>query len=158
MSILPSFSWSQQHSRGNLCILTIVACIVQRIPVWWRWYCWVNPLAWTLNGLITSQLGDVVDVRIKDSAGGKGTSQTVSEYIQQDYGFSHGFLGSVASVQVVIIILFACVFALCLKFLNFQKRWHPYSYMKAWKLVWWQLQGNLVADLSLFHLLCDVFF
>uniref|UniRef100_A0A453KMP4 ABC transporter domain-containing protein n=1 Tax=Aegilops tauschii subsp. strangulata TaxID=200361 RepID=A0A453KMP4_AEGTS len=25
-----------------------------RIPIWWRWYYWLSPIAWTLNGLVTS--------------------------------------------------------------------------------------------------------
>lgn len=28
------------------------------IPVWWRWYYWCSPVAWTIYGLITSQVGD----------------------------------------------------------------------------------------------------
>ncbi|BBN01006.1 hypothetical protein Mp_2g03890 [Marchantia polymorpha subsp. ruderalis] len=30
-----------------------------RIPGWWVWFYWISPVAWTLYGLITSQLGDV---------------------------------------------------------------------------------------------------
>ncbi|GJP69951.1 hypothetical protein CLOP_g945 [Closterium sp. NIES-67] len=27
------------------------------IPVWWSWFYYINPIAWSLYGLITSQLG-----------------------------------------------------------------------------------------------------
>ncbi|PNX98846.1 pleiotropic drug resistance protein 1-like, partial [Trifolium pratense] len=30
-----------------------------RIPVWWRWYSWANPVAWSLYGLVASQYGDI---------------------------------------------------------------------------------------------------
>jgi hypothetical protein len=33
--------------------------VLQRIPVWWRWYYWASPFAWTLYGLATSQFGDI---------------------------------------------------------------------------------------------------
>lgn len=90
-----------------------------RIPVWWRWYYWGDPLAWTLNGLITSQLGDLNNVKINVPGSG---NETVTEYLGEYFGFHHSFLGAVAGVQVGIIILMAIVFALCIKFLNFQKR------------------------------------
>lgn len=28
----------------------------QKIPVWWRWFYFINPVAWTLYGLIASQV------------------------------------------------------------------------------------------------------
>nr|CAD1842985.1 unnamed protein product [Ananas comosus var. bracteatus] len=31
----------------------------KRIPVWWRWYYWADPISWTLYGLLTSQFGDI---------------------------------------------------------------------------------------------------
>ncbi|CAL1368939.1 unnamed protein product [Linum trigynum] len=39
----------------------------QFIPVWWRWYYYICPTAWTLQGIISSQLGDVETmVRVQD--------------------------------------------------------------------------------------------
>ncbi len=33
---------------------------------WWQWYYYVNPIAWTLYGIIVTQLGqDTTDVRAK---------------------------------------------------------------------------------------------
>ncbi|WJX84454.1 hypothetical protein P8452_67030 [Trifolium repens] len=28
-----------------------------KIPIWWRWFYWANPVAWSFNGLATSQFG-----------------------------------------------------------------------------------------------------
>ncbi|KAF3673549.1 Pleiotropic drug resistance protein 3 [Capsicum annuum] len=30
-----------------------------RMPIWWRWYYWACPVAWTLYGLVASQFGDI---------------------------------------------------------------------------------------------------
>ena len=30
----------------------------QRMPPWWEWYSNVNPVAWSVYGLVASQLGD----------------------------------------------------------------------------------------------------
>ncbi|KAG5141732.1 hypothetical protein JHK82_017427 [Glycine max] len=32
------------------------------IPVWWRWYYWACPVAWTIYGLVASQFGDITNV------------------------------------------------------------------------------------------------
>ncbi|XP_021298557.1 pleiotropic drug resistance protein 1-like isoform X2 [Herrania umbratica] len=85
-----------------------------RIPVWWRWYYWACPLAWTLYGLIASQFGDVKD-RLD-------TNETVQSFIRSYYGFRHDFLGVVAAVMVAFPAFYALTFAFSIKVLNFQKR------------------------------------
>lgn len=90
-----------------------------QIPVWWRWYYWANPVAWTLYGLITSQLGDLTS--LVEVAGEKDT-MTVKKFLEAYFGYRHDFLGVVAAVHVGIIILFFSVFAFGIKYLNFQRR------------------------------------
>ncbi|CAN6217162.1 unnamed protein product [Urochloa humidicola] len=37
------------------------------IPAWWRWMYWADPAAWTIYGLMLSQLGDrkeLIDIRV----------------------------------------------------------------------------------------------
>ncbi|XP_062089780.1 pleiotropic drug resistance protein 1-like isoform X2 [Humulus lupulus] len=87
-----------------------------RIPIWWRWYYWACPIAWTLYGLLVSQFGDVEDVINAE------TGQTVKEYLRSYFGFRHDFLGVVAFVNVLFALLFGTIFAFSIKFLNFQKR------------------------------------
>ncbi|XP_059642942.1 pleiotropic drug resistance protein 1-like isoform X2 [Cornus florida] len=87
-----------------------------RIPVWWRWYYWACPVAWTLYGLVTSQFGDMKDVI--DTT----TGETVKQYLDRYYGFEHDFLGAVAGVVVGLAVLFAFIFALAIKAFNFQRR------------------------------------
>lgn len=82
--------------------------------MWWRWYYWLCPLAWTLYGLIASQFGDVKHML--------DTNETVQSFIRSYYGFRHDFLGVVAAVMVTIPALYALVFAFSIKVLNFQRR------------------------------------
>lgn len=90
-----------------------------RIPVWWRWYYWANPISWSLYGLIASQLGNVNDPLKNPDPNGP---QTVKLYIQETIGFDYDFLGVVTGMHVGITLLFLFVFAYCIKTLNFQKR------------------------------------
>ncbi|URE25904.1 Plant PDR ABC transporter associated [Musa troglodytarum] len=86
------------------------------IPVWWRWYYWACPVAWTLYGLVASQFGDI-HTPMEDPKG-----KLVSEYLRSHFGFKHSFLGVVAAVVVAFPVLFAFLFAFSIKMLNFQKR------------------------------------
>ncbi|KAK2417900.1 pleiotropic drug resistance protein [Trifolium repens] len=88
-----------------------------RIPVWWRWYSWINPVAWSLYGLVASQYGD-----IKHSIDTSDGIQTVEGFLRSYFGFKHDFLGVVAIVNVAFPIAFAFVFAISIKMFNFQRR------------------------------------
>jgi type IV secretory pathway VirB2 component (pilin) len=84
------------------------------MPVWWRWYYWACPFAWTLYGLVASQFGDSQD---KLESG-----QTVEEFIWSYFGFRNDFLVVVSIVTVGITLLFGVSFAFSIKAFNFQKR------------------------------------
>jgi ABC-type multidrug transport system ATPase subunit/ABC-type multidrug transport system permease subunit len=84
------------------------------IPVWWRWYYWGNPLAWTIYGLVASQFGDFEDVL--------SNGERVKDYLDRYFGFKHDFLGAVAGVHVGLVLFFAFIFAYCIRSFNFQKR------------------------------------
>ncbi|KAF8400719.1 hypothetical protein HHK36_014019 [Tetracentron sinense] len=85
-----------------------------RLPVWWRWYVWVCPVAWTLYGLVASQYGDVES---KMESG-----ESVAEFVRNYFGFRHDFLGVVSVVVVGFSVIFAFVFGFSIKAFNFQKR------------------------------------
>ncbi|KAK3219635.1 hypothetical protein Dsin_013605 [Dipteronia sinensis] len=86
----------------------------KRIPVWWRWYYWMCPVAWTLYGLIVSQFGDVKDML--------DVGITVDDFLRSYLGYKHEFLGVVAAVMVAFPVVFAFVFSISIKFFNFQNR------------------------------------
>ncbi|XP_058002043.1 pleiotropic drug resistance protein 1 [Hevea brasiliensis] len=85
-----------------------------RIPVWWKWYYWSCPVAWTLYGLVSSQYGDIKDTL--------DTGEMVDHFLRRHFGFRHDFVGIAAVVVVGISVLFGCIFALSIKLFNFQKR------------------------------------
>ncbi|KAI3716294.1 hypothetical protein L6452_23531 [Arctium lappa] len=86
-----------------------------RIPVWWRWYYWCNPLAWTIYGMVVSQFGDYDDDLLTDG-------ETVKGYLDRYFGYKHDFLGAIAGVHIGLVLLFGFIFAYCIKSFNFQKR------------------------------------
>lgn len=91
---------------------------MQQIPIWWRWYYWATPVAWTIYGLIASQVGDKdADLEVP----GTGTVR-LKTYLKDSMGFEHDFLPAVVAAHVGWVLLFAFVFAYGIKFFNFQRR------------------------------------
>ncbi|KAG0461194.1 hypothetical protein HPP92_021491 [Vanilla planifolia] len=86
-----------------------------RIPIWWRWYSWACPVAWTLYGLVASQFGDE-QTPLEDS------NENVQQFLRRYFGFRHDFLGGIAAAHVGFALLFAFVFAFSIKVFNFQRR------------------------------------
>ncbi|KAB1221288.1 Pleiotropic drug resistance protein 2 [Morella rubra] len=89
-----------------------------QIPIWWRWYYWASPVAWTLYGLVTSQVGDK-DAELEIPGVGKAS---LKEYLKGNLGFDYDFLPAVAVAHLGWVLLFFFVFAYGIKFLNFQRR------------------------------------
>ncbi|KAI3954477.1 hypothetical protein MKW92_053462 [Papaver armeniacum] len=87
------------------------------IPIWWLWFYYICPVAWTLRGIITSQLGDVEDHIV-----GAGFDGTVREYIQKNLGYGPGMIGVSAVVLLCFSLFFFGIFAISIKILNFQRR------------------------------------
>ncbi|XAR69345.1 Xenobiotic-transporting ATPase [Bertholletia excelsa] len=85
-----------------------------RIPVWWRWYYYICPVAWTLYGLVASQFADIQD-RLE-------TGETVEEFVRNYFDFKHDFVGYVAVIIVGTAVLFGFIFAFSIKSFNFQQR------------------------------------
>lgn len=85
------------------------------MPIWWRWYCWICPVSWTLYGLVASQFGDVNDTF--------DSGQKVGDFVKDYFGYDHDMLGVVAVVHVGLVVLFGFTFAYSIKAFNFQHRW-----------------------------------
>lgn len=92
-------------------------CLVQQLPVYWVWYYWITPTAWTLYGLIDSQLGDITT-----PLEANGGLVPVRNYLSNYFGFHHSFLPYVCIWHVGMVVLFGLVFATCIKIFNFQRR------------------------------------
>ncbi|RLN25163.1 ABC transporter G family member 36 [Panicum miliaceum] len=85
-----------------------------KVPIWWRWYCWICPVAWTLYGLVVSQFGDMMTPM--------DDGRTVKVFVEDYFDFKHSWLGWVAAVVVGFAVLFAALFGFAIMKLNFQKR------------------------------------
>ncbi|TVU11000.1 hypothetical protein EJB05_44558 [Eragrostis curvula] len=85
-----------------------------KVPIWWRWYYWICPVAWTLYGLVVSQYGDIM-TPMDD-----GTP--VKVFVEDYFDFKHSWLGWVAAVVVAFSMLFAALFGFAIMKFNFQKR------------------------------------
>ncbi|XP_038714134.1 pleiotropic drug resistance protein 1-like isoform X2 [Tripterygium wilfordii] len=85
-----------------------------RIPVWWRWYYWSCPVSWTLYGLLISQFGDLENKL--------DTGETVEDFLMSYFGYRRDFLGVAAAVVAGFAVMFASIFAFCIKALNFERR------------------------------------
>uniref|UniRef100_A0ACD5ZKA2 Uncharacterized protein n=1 Tax=Avena sativa TaxID=4498 RepID=A0ACD5ZKA2_AVESA len=88
------------------------------IPVWWRWVYWANPAAWTMYGLMFSQLGDRTELITVPGQ----PDQTVRDFLEGYLGIEERYFNLVTYLHVVIIALFAFLFFFFLKHLNFQRR------------------------------------
>ncbi|XVF66041.1 hypothetical protein PTKIN_Ptkin10aG0002200 [Pterospermum kingtungense] len=87
------------------------------IPKWWLWLYYLCPTSWALNGMLTSQYGDI-DKRILAF----GETKTLAAFLEDYFGFHHNFLGIVAVVLIIFPVLFAILFAYFIGRLNFLKR------------------------------------
>ncbi|KAJ0958836.1 putative iron-chelate-transporting ATPase [Helianthus annuus] len=90
-----------------------------RLPIWWRWYYWANPVSWSLYGLLTSQYGDVNEpLKLADGL----HSVPLRQFLKEELGYRHEFLGVAATAVVGFCLLFAVTFAFTMKSFNFQRR------------------------------------
>ncbi|KAG8056465.1 hypothetical protein GUJ93_ZPchr0002g23043 [Zizania palustris] len=117
VGLSPNYSMSAVISTAFYTVWNLFSGFIiprTRIPVWWRWYYWICPVSWTLNGLVTSQFGDMTD---KFDNG-----ERISDFVENYFGFHHDLLWLVAVVVVSFAVLFAFLFGFSIKHFNFQKR------------------------------------
>ncbi|KAK0583748.1 hypothetical protein LWI29_002496 [Acer saccharum] len=69
-----------------------------QIPVWWRWYYWGSPVAWTLYGVLASQVGDINTTL--QMSGSANTNTTMRGYLKDSFGMERDFLPYVAIAHV----------------------------------------------------------
>lgn len=84
------------------------------------WFYEICPVAWTLRGIISSQLGDVETMIVEPGI----FEGTVKEYLKVSLGLGSGPWTIVSSALALICfsLLFFGVFATSVKLINFQKR------------------------------------
>lgn len=93
-------------------------CALQDIPIWWVWYYWVCPTAWTVQGLVITQFGDVTSLMETSD----GRFVTVKAFLEKTFGMSNDMLGLAVAMPVVFTVFFAVIFVTGIKSFNFQRR------------------------------------
>lgn len=90
-----------------------------QMPPWLSWYYYLNPVSWSLAGLISTQLGDVDDelLRTPDSR-----LVPVSRYIADTFAFDNSYRYWAVVILLGFVTAFAAVLLASLRFLNWQKR------------------------------------
>ncbi|KAG8080329.1 hypothetical protein GUJ93_ZPchr0007g6158 [Zizania palustris] len=112
-NVLLSFVLSQWNNFAGFIISRPL------MPVWWRWFYWANPVSWTIYGVIGSQFSDITrNVTVP----GQSTTVVVKDFLKNNMGYNHDFLGYVVLGHFAYIILFFFLFGYGIKYLNFQKR------------------------------------
>ncbi|KAL3687132.1 hypothetical protein R1sor_013441 [Riccia sorocarpa] len=89
-----------------------------RIPVWYIWVYWANPLTYSLYGIMVSQFGDLsTPLRTED-----GVQTTIEGFLRDNLGFNHEMIWLPAMMVVILTVVFASAFMWAIKKLNFQNR------------------------------------
>ncbi|KAH7542900.1 hypothetical protein FEM48_Zijuj02G0124200 [Ziziphus jujuba var. spinosa] len=89
----------------------------EQIPKWWIWLYYLTPTSWSLNGMLTSQYGDIhKNIEIF------GETKTVASFLEDYFNFQHDRLPLVALVLIAFPFAFATLFAYFMGRLNFQRR------------------------------------
>ncbi|KAL8162227.1 hypothetical protein V2J09_013716 [Rumex salicifolius] len=97
-----AYSLTQLIIEIPYCFPQTIVYVIIRIPVWWTWYIWACPFAWSLYGLVVSQFGDVED-KLENG-------EMVKEFLRSYFGFRHDFLWIVAAIVLGFSLLFSFIF------------------------------------------------
>ena len=111
------YVWVWKLIEANSRTDHVVLLLLQQIPKWWIWLYYLIATSWSLNGLLTSQYGDInKDIVVF------GQTKTVVAFLREYFGFHHDQLAIVAVVLIAFPIFFASLFAYFIGQLNFQRR------------------------------------
>lgn len=91
---------------------------MQMIPIWWRWLYWADPAAWTVYGVMFSQLGDRTEVIHVLG----WPDQTINAFVEEYLGLQDNYFTLIIILHALVILLFSSIFIFSIKYLNFQKR------------------------------------
>ncbi|TXG71484.1 hypothetical protein EZV62_000063 [Acer yangbiense] len=120
VSLTPNVQLAAIVTSSSYTILNLFSGFIiprPHIPKWWLWLYYICPTSWVLNGMLTSQYGD-----IKREILVFGEPKTVAAFLEDYFGFNQNFLVVVAIVLIVFPIVFASLFAYFIGKLNFQRR------------------------------------
>lgn len=115
---IPEHSVTSDNNQDRPCESAHSVADMQAIRGWWIWAYYINPLAWTTYGLVTSQLGDVQSPITEPD----GRQISVADYVRTTWDFKHSHVGWCALVLIGFCIFFRVISTLALQKLHFQSR------------------------------------
>lgn len=89
-----------------------------QIPIYWKWMNRISPPTWILYGLGTSQLGDNDEI----ITGPDGQQTTVSEFIEDFYGYNYSFIWQAWLIVLAFAIGFKVIGAISLRYISHDQR------------------------------------
>ena len=88
------------------------------MPKYYSWYYYLNPFAYSLQGIVLSQLGDVDDlVALPD-----GGYVSVRDALTQVFGYQYSFLGFNILIMIAFSLIFIVSGLIALHKLRFENR------------------------------------
>lgn len=85
---------------------------------YWRWFTYVNPVQWTLYGLLASQLGNVQAEIVNFS----GQIISVGDFMEERFGYYYSMVGPIIAILFGYVLFFRALSILFLTRINFQNR------------------------------------
>ncbi|KAF5739958.1 Pleiotropic drug resistance 9 [Tripterygium wilfordii] len=120
VSLTPNFMLATTLSSAFYTLFNLFSGFLipqPKIPKWWIWLYYLVPTSWTLNGLLTSQYGDVEkEITVF------GETKTVAAFLEDYFGFHHDRLPLTAVALLAFTLGYASLFAFFIGRLNFQQR------------------------------------
>ena len=100
---------------------------LQRMPAWWSWFSYVNPFAWSIYGLVASQLGHdfehVVNTYGFDPEDGPfGQDLYVAQFVNKYYGYDAEYLTRLVPIVLGYSVAFWLIASAGLKFIIYYSR------------------------------------
>nr|XP_017234537.1 PREDICTED: pleiotropic drug resistance protein 3-like [Daucus carota subsp. sativus]XP_017234538.1 PREDICTED: pleiotropic drug resistance protein 3-like [Daucus carota subsp. sativus] len=120
VSLTPSYPLAAIISSSSYTMLNLFSGFIipqPQIPKWWLWLYYLMPTSWTLNGMLSSQYGDLEDEIIVF-----GETKTVAAFLEDYFRFHRHRLPLVGAMLILYPIVFASIFAYAIGRFNFQKR------------------------------------
>lgn len=119
--LCPSLQLAQALTSVMFAILQLFCGYLKpqpAIPKGWIWLYWLNPVSYTLYGLVSNQLGDVETLTTLPS----GQQVTVSSYVETFFGFKYKFYPWTIVIMLAFCLALRVAALTALKFLKFQIR------------------------------------
>ena len=92
---------------------------VTSMSPWVAWIYWICPTTWSLYSLAASQLGDS---EVPITLAGGGATVPARVYLEERYGYRYDFRWNAVAALFGFNLLFALLFLLTLRFVNWQTR------------------------------------